>query len=450
MIRLFAPLVNLLIALILKVSLQGDVSVLVEAPSEVVAGNEFEVKVTINKGELESFSRLLQNLPAGLSATSTVTSNADFNFGEKRARFIWMRLPEDSKITVAYTIKVDQRLKGTFNIDGKFSYIAENERRSVDVISSLITILPSPNIDPSQIVDIADYERLVVPYVAPATAGPQIACLRQEPQLSPDGKGYIINLLVSKERKEKFAKIEETIPAGYKAEIIKEGDAIFTFKNGTAKYLWMNLPSTSFFIVSYKLVPENDSKISPRLNGKFSYLEEDKTISIDIRQTGHDLAQIKTNEDLNNLLTNLSTEQLASTETNIPVESDVIEKQVKTKAVTKEKTQKTKQIRISNKFQLEPEQGIYYRVQLAAGHNPVNIRRYFKKYKLDKEVRAEMHDGWNKYSIGSFSEYKEARDYRVHIWNTTVIDDAFVAAYNNGARITVQEALMVANQRWYQ
>lgn len=449
MIRLFAPFVNLLVALVLKVSLQGDVTVMVEAPSEVVAGNEFEVKVTINKGDLASFSRLLQNLPAGLTASSAITSNADFNFEEKRARFIWMHLPDEPKITVAYTIKVDQRLKGTFNIDGKFSFIDENERRSVDVKSNLITILPSPDIESSLIVDIADYERLVVPFVAPVTAGTNIACVRQQPQVSPDGKGFIVNLLVSKERKEKFAKIEEKIPAGYKAESLKEGDAIFTSKNNTAKFLWMNLPSTSFFVVSYKLVPVDGSKTSPKLNGKFSYLEEDKTISIDIKQTGHDLAMVKTTDDLNNLLINLSSEQLASNETDVPEDISVTEKKVKVKTKSTEK-QKAKEPRSNNKFKLEPEEGIYYRVQLAAGHNPVNIKRYFRKFKLDKEVRAEVHDGWNKYSIGSFSEYKDARDYRVFIWNTTEIDDAFVSAYNNGERITVQEALMVANQRWYQ
>ncbi|MBN2487204.1 MAG: hypothetical protein JXB34_14615 [Bacteroidales bacterium] len=444
MIRLFAPLVNILLALVLKISLQGDVSVLVEAPSEVVAGNEFEVKLTINKGDLESFSRLLQNLPAGLTASPITTSNADFNFEDKRARFIWLRLPENPTFTVSYTIKVDPRLKGTFNINGKFSYIAENERRSVDVSSNPVIILPSPDIDPSLIVDIADYERMVVPYVAPATASPQIACVRQQPQLLPDGSGYIVNLLVSKERKEKFAKIEETVPNGYKAEIIKEGDAIFTYKNHTAKYLWMNLPATSFFIVSYKLLPENGSKPLPPLKGKFSYLEADKTISIDIRQTSQDIAQVKTHDDLNNLLANIASEHLVET----PIaKADITEKEIKTDVPVKEKIIKP---RVNNKFLLEPEHGIYYRVQLAAGHDPVNVKRYFRKYKLDKEVRVEIHEGWNKYSIGSFTEYKEARDYRVHIWNTTVIGDAFVAAYNDGVRITVQEALMVANQKWYQ
>jgi len=442
MIRVFAPFVNLVVAVVLKMLFQGEVAVTINAPAEVVAGTDFEVQVTISKGELQSFSRLLQDLPAGLQVSPVVTSNANFSHKEKRALFIWLRLPEENQFTVTYKIKADKRLKGDFSIGGKFSYIDENERRSVNVESNNISILPSPDIDPGLIVDIREYEKLVVPYIQTDITDPMIACVRQAPQKSADGRSYIVNLIVSKERKEKFAKIEEKVPRGFRAESINERDAIFTFKNNTAKFLWMNLPASSFFTISYKLIPTVSSAKVTNLTGKFSYLEEDKTISIDIKQTQQDLANINSPEELNNLIQGLSQEAIASIED----VSTVITKRVEIKS--KKRTVR-KEPKSNLRYLLEPEDGIYYRVQIAAGHQPVNIKRYFRKYKLDKEVRKELHEGWHKYSIGSFSVYKEARDYRVHIWNTTVISDAFVSAYNNGQRITVQEALMIANQKWY-
>ena len=97
---------------------------------------------------------------------------------------------------------------------------------------------------------------------------------------------------------------------------------------------------------------------------------------------------------------------------------------------------------------LELESGVKYRVQIAAGHREVSVQAYFRSYRLENPVKMEMHDGWYKYTVGPFTEYKAARDYRVNLSNTTKITDAFVAAYNNGKRITVQDALMALNQTW--
>ncbi len=465
MSRLLVTFMYLLVVFFINLLQTTDVSVKIDVPAEVTAGGEFEVRITVDKGDVESFSRFQQVIPAGLTATSYMSSNADFSFQDKRVRMIWLKLPDSDEFTFIYKIRVDERLKGTFSIGGKFSYIEDNERKSVSPASKLITINPSPAIDPNLIVDINDFEEKVIQYIPPvSTVSENIACIRQKPYLNQAGTEYIVNLLVNKEDKKKFAKIEEIVPVGYTAVDIDNKDGIFTFKDQKAKFLWMNLPSESYYMVSYRLIPKNDTRPGlPLIHGKFSYLVDEKTISIDIVQKDVDLASI-TDEQLQNILEELKTQPPAllaeaeQKETEIVAEPEKEEKpevkepaqQVKQK-VTKPKAVKTSEYKFKRDlaYVLEPESGVYYRVQIAAGHKPVDIKHYFKQYKLDREVRKEYHEGWLKYSVGSFSVYKEARDYRVNIWNTTDIDDAFVSAYNNGERITVQEALMIANQQWY-
>ncbi|MBN1598744.1 MAG: hypothetical protein JW894_10650 [Bacteroidales bacterium] len=447
MYRLFALIINLIASLTLGPAFQNDVEISISAPTEVVAGTEFEVTVRIIKSDLESFSRLQQTFPAGLKARSFTSANADFTSESKRVRMIWLRLPRENEFSVVYKIKADERLKGVFSIDGKFSYIDQNERKSVTTKSTPINILPSPNIDPALIVDIDDYDQMVIPYIAPAVADGTMACIRQTPVNDAGSNEYIVNVLVNKATQQKFAKIEEKIPAGYKAVCINPKDAIFTFKNNTAKFLWMNLPSEPNFLVSYKLIPVNQKVKSPDVKGKFSYLEGESTISIDIKETSKDLTSLSQPE-INELIASMASLPLTE---NIekPISTEVPETPTTVTKKPGSQTSSSREFKSNLPYMLEPEQGVYYRVQLAAGHKSVEITKYFKKYNLDKEVRKEYHEGWHKYSVGSFSIYKEARDYRVHIWNTTIIDDAFVAAYNNGNRITVQEALMIANQKWY-
>lgn len=443
MYKVFALIINLIAALSIGSIFQSGVVLNMDVPDEVVAGTEFDVQVTIQKGDLESFSRLQHTFPAGLTATSNVSSNADFTFDEKRVRLIWLRMPSQNEFTITYRIKVDERLKGTFDIKGKFSYIDENERKSVSMESTPIMILPSPNIDPSLIVDINDFEQQVIPYIPAATTVGQMACIRQIPFPDPSGEGYIVNVLVNKESKQKFAKIEESIPTGYRAESINPKEAIFTFREKTAKFLWMNLPSEPYFLVSYKLIPDSRSSSPPPLAGKFSYLEGEKTMSIDIQQTDRDLAAINP-EDISGLIASLSMPATVKVDKPAPVEVATTDQ-----ALSSTTKPKPRELKSNMSYMLEPEEGVYFRVQLAAGHKTIDIPKYFKKYNLDKEVRKEFHEGWHKYSVGSFDQYKEARDYRIHIWNTTIIDDAFVSAYNSGKRITVQEGLMIADQRWY-
>ncbi|HLO58087.1 MAG TPA: hypothetical protein VK179_05065 [Bacteroidales bacterium] len=455
MVKLIITFLNILVLLALQM-FSGDVSVKLDAPSDVQAGSEFEVKVTVNKGNLEGFSRLQQNIPAGLIAAEGTSSNADFSFTDKRVRLIWLKVPSNDQVTVSYKVKVNERLKGTFTLGGKFSYIRDNERVSVDIDPVTINITPSPDVDPSLVVDINDFEKMIMPAATPDAIS--VACIRQRPVKGSQGD-YLVNMLVSKNLSRQFAKIEENVPAGYTAVAVDPKNAIFTFKDQKVKFLWMNVPDAPYFSVSYRLIPKNQAKLAePAIKGAFSYLVDQNSVSVDILERDIDIASL-TNDNAAQLIAQAiaQPEPVEKVQYNNDVlalnDSKKTEKPVETKTDKPKREPKQKQVKqpkTGETAMFDPENGVYYRIQLAAGHQPINIRRYFGKMNLEKKVQQENHDGWKKYSIGSFAQYKDARDYRVHIWNTTPVKDAFITAYNNGKRITVQEALMITEQKWYQ
>lgn len=457
MYRLLGTFIVLFSAVIsISFLLPEDVQMDIFVPEEVEAGQEFRVQVTVDKGQLSGFARFQQELPAGLEAFQVNSGNAaDFTFENNRIRIIWLRLPEDEKLTFYYRVKVNERLKGFFNLSGSFSYIEENERKSVQLQPKLVAINPSPTINPQLVVDINDFGKMYLPDLNNQPVR-QVVCIRETPDMS-NPQEIQVNLLVNKSNLKQFAKIEDYVPAGYTAVKGETQDGIFTFNDGIAKFIWRNLPAEEHFIVSYMLIPLEGYTQEPitQMAGQFSYFRDNQTMVVDIVEHDADLLSL-TEPEINELVAVVQQELYASGTGDVAIKGkpEPLERTEPTVTQT-QKTETTdfKKPEItmpSNRGDLlSPETGIYYRVQLAAGHKPVNVDKYFRKFNLDKEVKKEEHQGWYKYSVGSFYIYRDARDYRVHIWNTTEIDDAFVAAYNDGTRITVQEALMIADHRWY-
>lgn len=456
MIRFFVILINAILVLFLEDYFPKNVYMAVNVPQVVEGGSEFRVQVTLNKGELTSFSRFQQVLPAGLTAVEVNSANAvDFSFEENRLRIIWLKLPEQEQITFSYRVRVDERLKGEFDLAGTFSFIDNNQRRTIDLTPEHITITPNPTIDPALIVDLSEFEKIAIPDLLPKDK-PNIACIRQKPIIDSYQNEILVKILVNKRDLQHHAKIEEQVPYGYNAVGVDARNGLFSFQNGVARFIWMDLPAEEHFVVSYKLIP-NEGTIAGdvAITGLFSYIEGDRTTSLNLVEKDFDADNISAPE-LASLIQGIPKDLLKSSATyasaapiadvNQPETSAEEAKPTREKTIRKPAKQ---EVRLASAASLEPENGVYYRIQLAAGHKPVKVKRYFKKYGFDADVKSEHHDGWYKYSVGSFKMYRDARDYRVHIWNTTDIKDAFVAAYNNGSRITVQEALMVANQKWY-
>jgi len=457
-----------LVLLFLGLFASDTILLTMETRSEVVAGTQFDVTVTIDKGENESFARFSTELPRGLKAVSGSAENADFRFEGQQVKFVWMRLPSVPKLLVSYKVEVDPRLYGSFNLGGELVYIADNARKTAAVAQRTVVVTPSPNIEMDKRIELAEYQTSVPAQRDIAFSTLKVRCLREKPHPLPNSAGdYEVRLLVKRGEASKFAKIEESLPRGFTAEPIDTKGAIFSCEDGVVKFLWMTLPAEDLFIVSYRLIPEiGVAKGELQIKGSFSFVQNESTRTITIMQRDVQF-QNMSKEHLEALVREsqlvvartpeeMSALDGATLEPQGPSEGGV-EFEVRHQDIAPMKRLKTKHVSVStaqrstsmDNFLLAPEAGVYYRVQVAAGHKPIDIDRYFRRLSLHADVRTERHEGWYKYSVGSFKEYKQARDYRVEIWNTTPIRDAFVAAYNNGNRITVQEALMITSQRWY-
>ena len=97
-----------------------------------------------------------------------------------------------------------------------------------------------------------------------------------------------------------------------------------------------------------------------------------------------------------------------------------------------------------------PENGVTYKVQIVAGKKVVSEEYLRKAYSFQEPYGIENHEGWVKYTTGSFDVYKQARDKRETLVTARHnFPGPFVSAYNGSERITVQEALMISNQKWY-
>jgi hypothetical protein len=96
---------------------------------------------------------------------------------------------------------------------------------------------------------------------------------------------------------------------------------------------------------------------------------------------------------------------------------------------------------------LPADENIIYRVQLTANRAQLTQRALQSIYYGNKQVEMILEDGWFKYSIGDFPDYKSADKFR----NQCGVKDAFIVAYRKGTRFMTpsQEEEMAARPAGY-
>ena len=258
----------------------------------------------------------------------------------------------------------------------------------------------------------------------------------------------LVEVVVNKGDIRGFGKLQETIPAGFTALEKNSSEAIFTTQDRIVKFVWLNLPAAKELKVVYKLRANGQPDGEYTVNGEFGYLLNDETQKAVLGSTNFFTGPkaLETQAVATNTEPAKTTEPTKITEPIKPkpetVKSTVPKDDGATAQTDKPKTKPTTP-HVSG-----AETGVTYKVQIMAAHREVGSAYFDHQFHYGGDFSIERHEGWIKYVTGRHSDYRSARDERDGFVSAGHnFRGPFVTAYNNGDRITVQEALMIGNHK---
>lgn len=475
---------SILILSIASLFTQSDMIISFESPAKVKAGESFVLNVNINKGDISNFAKLQLNLPEGFKAELLEGKGGTFTFYDQKMKLIWISLPEDSEFTVKIKVATEASISGSFNFKGKISFVKDGERMSKDLVTE--DIILSPDID-KESPDPVDAETLSTGINVDTEKGnSELSCTRNfDASQIVSGGTFLVELKINKSNVSGVGKIIENVPEGFTAQEVESNGAIFSQKGTQVKFLWMTLPAEDSFTVSYKIAIDESLNGNKVIDGKISYLDGSETKQYLIDGTTISIGTItdpsltlnstsETNEE-KNVIENEKSGSMDNSPTKEPITSqnttygttENIEKEpLDIKPENTEELTALDQVNSSNENEPKTDDNgnnliplgqentenethnVNYRVQICALRKEVSTNHFTKYHNVKEQIFKNMHEGWHKYTVGDFKKYMNASAHKQVTKESYQIKGTFVTAYNDGTRITVQEALMITKDEW--
>ena len=457
MIKYFFILINSLTLFIFGL-FQTDNSVTIKnnIPSNFIVGQEVSVEFRISKGIQSGFAKFQLELPDGISIIKKDEMNSIYSIQNGVAQWIWSEVPEDEELLIKLTLVASELGIGIKTFNSNYSFIEKNEKKVFNMLPLEASI--QNNIINNKVSVIKD----TLTKAEPNTSIDVVRLISD----GPTANEKTITIKIKKGDTKGFAKYSDEIDLNLNAKAIKTDGSSFSVSDGKIKFVWVDVPTKSELEVSYHI--DLNNKNSNILKGEYSYLEKNQSkkyivksdslvigklkdeITLQAVQKTEPAKSIVQKNEANQLTskkiiedskTNLTVEKTSTLVTETPnlVKKEAIE--VKTMPAKAEIVKETPQI-----VNADPN----FVVQIGAFKNTKVVATVLiKKYRITDKIVDELHDGFSKFMVGNHNLYKEARKHRDIIKSKHGVKDAFIAAYNVGKRITVQEALMVSKQSWF-
>ncbi len=276
------------------------------------------------------------------------------------------------------------------------------------------------------------------------------------PPSVPPGGEFKVSVTIDKGTTSGFAKYQVELPEGLTATAIETETATFSFTDQKVKFIWMALPAYQELKIVFRVKVSETASGIKSIGGTFSYIENNETqkfavtaanISIEggvSAQTAEKKEEPSPAASTGDNSAPAMTASNPATDSNMPVTPSA---EPSSQPAAQPAVAPVMPATLPAMPSPASASGVTYRVQLAATQQPSPENSFKEKYNIDGIVFHESLNSLHKYTSGNLKLYTQARNYRNEI-RLKGIAGAFVVAYNNGQRISVQEALIITRQKW--
>jgi hypothetical protein len=227
------------------------------------------------------------------------------------------------------------------------------------------------------------------------------------------GGYFIVKIQIERRNLDSFFMIEQALPAGMEAYGLESQGALFAFEEGHVKYTWLRLPKEEEIQVMFKVKVSNELRGRQEFQGSYYYIQDEEKQIFNLPKVGIDIV-----------------EHVAASDT---------------------EAEKSLMGMVNNDSSTRPDfvsnetDQLEYRIQILSSTVQLNKDSIRTNYKLKERVIEENFNGLYKYTVGNFRTYEQARNFKDRLSYQKYIP--FVIAYNRGSRITIGEAMQIANRK---
>lgn len=400
----------------------GGVVITGNIPTIIKVGDQIPVEIKLFKENIFGFAKYQLNLPEGFNVQPESNAGAEFSNEDGTAKWTWEELPETEEISIKFILSASDVALGTRTISSSFQYIEYNEKKSADDPGVEVNVIKAEPPTPIATTEtIAPVSPTLESHAEPEGS---IEVVRTISKQLANGE-YQISLNIKKGITKGFARYSDDLPDGVVARSVKTDGSSFSVSDGKLKFVWVTVPEKTDLEISYTVSFPTLANLV--LGGEYSYLENNQSKKVKLES-----------DTLKNTASSVAKNVSPKKPNTADSKKELIKKEPNLNPISPDGTL-TKQDGRAN-----------YHIQIGAFTNKeVSSNTLKNKFNIEETVNSEMHEGFSKFMIGNYIDYKKARDKRENVKNGNGIKSAFVVAYNDGKRITVQEALMISNQKWY-